>query len=212
MFSFLLSHRETTSNVHTRVAKARPELQGKLETNATEAMFMLSRTNILQSESDECVCDLLTMGITLCADNSLEGGWGGRGWVAKYVKDAAKTDCGVLVLDTCTSFFHSEPCCDEIYAAWQAGIPLTKIAHGYELATGEYLWIQFTPELFFSHAEYERKMRKKWGDRYTPCWSTMTLGGYYCPDLKGRRVTYFCIVPSSDSSTARRTGADKQRF
>eukprot|EP00929_Paragymnodinium_shiwhaense_P109675 TRINITY_DN7615_c0_g1_i1.p1 TRINITY_DN7615_c0_g1~~TRINITY_DN7615_c0_g1_i1.p1 ORF type:complete len:176 (-),score=8.53 TRINITY_DN7615_c0_g1_i1:199-726(-) len=175
-------------------------------------MFMLSRTSILQEEADDIVCEMLKAGYMLCADNSLSDGWGGWGWVDKYIRDARKTRAGVLVLDTDLAYFESEPCCDEIYAAWENNIPLTKIDYGGALGDGKYLWIQFTNELFSSHARYERAMRKRWGTRYTDSWATMTLGGYWKPELQGNLVTYYCVVPSSESRLAVRSGADEQRF
>merc|ERR1712007_374330 len=147
------------------------------------------------------------------SDNSLKQGWGGDGWIKRYVADAKQSDYGILVLDADETYFTSKPCCDEIYAAFKAGVNLTKIQNGDDLNDGKYLWVKFTEELFMSHNEYERTMKPRYGKRYTPCWMTVELG-HFVNDGKlcGKLVTYYCVVPSKDSALARRTGACDQTF
>merc|ERR1711963_1069457 len=82
-----------------RIRKLAPDVAHRLVTDAREAHFMLSRTNLQKDFADQKVADLLREGLNLCADNSLADGWGGRGWVQKYVKDAKKTAFGILVIE-----------------------------------------------------------------------------------------------------------------
>ena len=190
------------NSVRDRVKQMAPEVCHNLVSDASEADFILSRTNQQKEFADEVVCNLLREGMKLCADNSLEGGWGGVGWVEKFVQDAKKTRYGILVLENGESFFKSDPCCLELYAASKAKVNLTKV-HGGSITNGQYMWVLITEETFKTEKEYERTMRRKHGVQYTPF-------HYKAQTSKGHAFTYYCIVPTGRA--ARATGADKQQF
>lgn len=202
-------HIENLPPLHERIRKLAPDAVHRLVEDARVAHFMLSRTNLQKDFADSKVAQMLRDGFALCADNSLKGGWGGRGWVERYVSDAKKTKFGVLVLEGGEDFFESGPCCDELYAAQEAGINLTKV-HGQSILSGEYLWVKISKDVFASSEEYELKMRTQHGEQYTPHFHTATLRSYYKSDLKGVRFTYYCIVPRGHGANA--TGAAMQRF
>lgn len=192
----------TFNSVKDRVKQMAPEVCHNLVSDASQAHFILSRTNQQKEFADRVVCNLLREGLKLCADNSLQGGWGGVGWVEKYVRDAKKTRYGILVLEDGESFFKSDPCCLELYAASKAKVHLTKV-HGGSIRNGQYMWVLITDETFKTEKEYEDTMRPKHDVQYTPF-------HYKAQTSDGHAFTYYCIVPTGRAASA--TGADKQQF
>ncbi|CAE7251110.1 unnamed protein product, partial [Symbiodinium necroappetens] len=128
-----------------RIRIAAPDVQNMLVTRAEEADFILSRTNLQKDFADKIAVAVMREGFKLCADNSLQGGWGGPDWVLQYARDAKKTRFGILVLEGGHDFFHSAPCCSELYTAKRADVNLTKV-HGTSIKRGEYLWVILTEE------------------------------------------------------------------
>jgi len=192
-----------------RVRKINPKVAHLLVSDASQADFMLSRTNIQKDFADKMAVLMLEDGFKLCADNSLEGGWGGPDWLRKYVEDSKKTRFGILVLEGGIGFFESTPCCDELYAAKKAGINLTRL-NGASMRSGQYLWVEISDRVFDSMDDFERVMQPERGHQYTPIWFKATLGAFYDPALDGTPYTYHCVVPQG--RRARSTGADRQRF
>ena len=189
------------NSLKERVKEMAPEVCHNLVSDASQADFILSRTNQQKEFADKVVCNLLREGMKLCADNSLQGGWGGVGWVEKFVRDAKKTRYGILVLEDGESFFKSDPCCLELYAASKAKVFLTKV-HG-SIQKGQYMWVLITDQTFNTEKEYERTMREKHGDQCTPLY-------YKAQTSDGHAFTYYCIVPTGRAASA--TGADKQQI
>lgn len=205
----------TGASFAERIRNIAPDIQNMLVTRAEEADFILSRTNLQRDFADEIAVAVMREGFKLCADNSLQGGWGGDAWWHQYAQDAVQTRFGVLVLEGGPGFFNSAPCCMELYAAKRAGVHLTKV-QGTSINKGEYLWVMLTDEVFPTPSACEQCMRRRHQDQYTPYHYQVAkpggeeAGAYAsCSDGYGY-YTYYCIVPSGRA--ARATGADRQRF
>jgi len=157
----------TGASFAERIRNIAPDIQNMLVTRAEEADFILSRTNLQRDFADEIAVAVMREGFKLCADNSLQGGWGGDAWWHQYAQDAVQTRFGVLVLEGGPGFFNSAPCCMELYAAKRAGVHLTKV-QGTSINKGEYLWVMLTDEVFPTPSAYEQCMRRRHQDQYTP--------------------------------------------
>jgi hypothetical protein len=191
------------------------DIEKHLKSDPSAASFMLSRTMRLKDATDATIAGLLNNGIKLCANSSLPNFKpGSLDWVSRYGPDAKKTKCGVLILDggDADEFYESKPACDEIYAAYKAGVQLTRLWDT-TFANGKYLWMQITDEIFNSRQAYESFARAKHGAQFTPIYRTVTMGSPYFNSFgtkKNHRYTLYGVLPTG--AQARANGADKQTF